>query len=100
MDRTFVVESCEIVGIARFPLTPRIVFPDRMFPATQSVTPDRETVPPLVYPAGIVTVPATVEIVPLVEPLFAIDPEIDPDAPNAVLLVSTSPADMSAVLVS
>ena len=60
-------------GIASVPLTPRMVFPFKMFAARQSSTPDSETVPPEVYPAGIVTVPALVEIVPLVEPLFAME---------------------------
>jgi hypothetical protein len=48
------------------------------------------TVPPEVYPAGTVTVPAFVEIVPLVEPLFAIPPDMDPDDPNALVPVRMS----------
>ena len=81
MLKTFVVESCEIDGMAREPLTPRIDLPERMFELVQSETFVRDTVPPDVYPAGITTEPLTAPIVPPVEPLFAIEPEIDPDDP-------------------
>jgi len=92
MLRIFVVLSCEIDGIASDPATPRIDLPVRMLPATQSVTFVNDTVPPVVYPAGIVTVPAFVPIVPDVLPLLAIDPETDPDAPYAVFPVRMSAA--------
>ena len=68
-------------GITKLPLTPRMLLPDRIFPATQSDTLVNDTVPPVVYPAGMVTVPALVPIVPDVEPLSAIEPEMEPDAP-------------------
>ena len=94
------VPSCEMLGIASEPLTPRILLPERMLPATQSVTLVNDTVPPLVYPTGMVTVPDFAPIVPPVAPLFAIDPETEPEAPKAVFPVSTSPAEISAVAVS
>lgn len=97
MLNTFVVESCEMDGIAKVPWTPKIVFPFKIFPATQSVTADEriETVPPLVYPLGIVTVPDLVEIVPSVEPLFAIDPSTEPLDPYPFFPVNTSLAEIS-----
>ena len=70
--------SCEIVGTVKPPDTPRMFLPDRMFALTQSVTFVRETVPPEVYPAGIVYVPAFVPIVPPVAPLFVIPPVSSP----------------------
>ena len=73
--------SCEIVGTVKPPETPSIDFPVSMFPATQSDTFVSDTVPPEVYPAGIVTVPALVPIVPDVLPLFAMLPEMDPVDP-------------------
>ena len=54
------------------------------------------TVPPVVYPAGMVTVPAFVLIVPPVAPLFAIEPLTEPDELNATLPERISPADASA----
>ena len=76
MERILVVLSWEMDGIDRLPLTPRMVFPLKIDPLTQSATAEALilTVPPEVYPAGIETVPALVEISPLVEPLFAIEP--------------------------
>ena len=102
MLNIFVVLSCEMVGSARDPDTPRIVTPELMLLAVilDCSVELIATVPPVVYPAGIVTVPALVLIVPLVEPLFAIDPETDPDAPNAVLPVSMSAPVTSALVVS
>ena len=100
MDRIFVVLSCEMLGIWSEPLTPRMLLPLKILPATQSDTFVSETVPPVVYPAGIVTVPAFVPIVPEVEPLFAIEPLTDPVAPKAVLPVSRSPAATLAEAVS
>ena len=76
MLRILVVLSCEMVGSERDPACPRIVTPLLMFPAiilACSVL-DMDTVPPVVYPAGIETVPALVEIVPDVEPLLAMPP--------------------------
>ena len=70
-----------MVGNVREPETPRIDLPLRIFAAVQSDTLVSDTVPPDVYPAGIVTVPAFVPIVPDVLPLFAMLPEMDPDAP-------------------
>ena len=60
------------------PLIPRILFPLKMLPETQSDTFVRETDPPEVYPAGMVYVPAFVPIVPPVAPLFAMFPVMDP----------------------
>ena len=70
-----------MLGIASEPLTPSIDFPVKMLAAIQSDTLVSDTVPPVVYPAGIVTVPAFVPIVPEVLPLLAMLPEMDPDAP-------------------
>ena len=84
-------------GIAKVPETPKIVFPFKIFPATQSVTADEriETEPPEVYPAGIVTEPDLVEIVPPVAPLFAMFPVSSPVDPYAFF-----PFKMSLVLAS
>ena len=72
-----------MLGSESVPDTPRTVFPVNRFAAVRSDTAAEanDTVPPVVYPEGIVTVPALVEIVPEVEPLFAIEPETDPDEP-------------------
>ena len=84
--------SCDIVGRVRDPDTPRMETPLLMFDAmilfcsAVAIVTD----PPVVYPDGIDTEPAFVEIVPDVEPLFGIPPEIDPLAPKAVLPVSKS----------
>lgn len=83
MLRIFVVLSWLMLGRESVPETPRILTPLLMFDAmifacSVELMP---TVPPDVYPAGIVTVPAFVLIVPLVEPLFAMLPVIDPDEP-------------------
>ena len=74
----------------------------KIFSARQSAiaAAARETVPPEVYPAGMVTVPALVEMVPLVDPLSAIDPETDPEEPKAVFPVKRSPAATFAPVVS
>lgn len=66
MERIFVVPSCEIEGSARDPATPRSVTPLLMLPAVifDCSVELIATVPPVVYPAGIVTVPALVLIVP------------------------------------
>lgn len=102
MVSTLVVEFCDMLGKVALPLTPRMVLPLTIELATQSETADDEieTVPPEVYPAGIVTVPALVLIVPLVLPLFAMLPETDPDELKAVLPVRISPAAASAEAVS
>ena len=100
MVNTFVVLFWLIVGITSEPDTPRMLLPFKIFPLTQSDTLVSDTVPPVVYPAGIETVPDFVPIVPLVEPLFAIDPETDPDAPKPVFPLKTSPAAISAPDVS
>ena len=100
MLNIFVVPSCETVGRVRDPETPRMLFPLKMFPATQSVTFVSDTVPPDVYPAGMETVPAFVPIVPLVEPLFAIDPLTEPLAPYALFPVKRCSAEKSAEAVS
>ena len=91
-----------IVGSVALPLTPNIVLPLTIELATQSVTADAwiETVPPEVYPAGIVTVPDFVLIVPLVLPLFAMLPLIEPDELKALLPVRMSAAEASAEAVS
>ncbi len=81
MLKIFVVASCEMDGITSDPFTPKILLPVRIFPATQSVTLVRLTVPPLVYPAGMLYVPALVPIVPPVAPLLAIEPLTEPLEP-------------------
>ena len=86
--------------MARLPFTPRMLLPVRMLPATQSDTFVSETVPPEVYPDGIVYVPVLVPIIPPVDPLSVIDPEIEPVEPNAVLPDKISPAAASAAEVS
>ena len=68
--------------MAREPFTPRIDLPERMFADTQSDTFVKETVPPEVYPAGMVYVPAFVPIVPPVAPLLVIEPVSSPDEPT------------------
>lgn len=85
-----------MVGRANVPLTPNSVTPDLMLDAITFACSVEEiaTVPPEVYPAGMVTVPALVEIVPEVEPLFAIEPETEPLAEYPVLPVNTSPEVM------
>ena len=100
MDRIFVVESWLIVGVCKLPFVPKMLLPAKIFPLIQSETFVSETTPPDVYPAGIVYVPAFVPIVPPVLPLLAIDPLTEPEAPKAVLPVSTSPCEMSAEEVS
>lgn len=102
MDRIFVVESCEIDGSESDPATPSKVTPLLMFDAMILLCSvlDMETVPPVVYPAGMETVPALVEIVPDVLPLLDIPPETEPEAPNAVFPVSTCSLVMSALDVS
>lgn len=102
MDRIFVVLSCEIDGSEREPATPRSVTPLLMLDAIIFACSVEliATVPPVVYPAGTVTVPAFVEIVPLVEPLLAIEPDTDPDALKAVFPVRISAPDASAPAVS
>lgn len=67
MLRIFVVLSWLMLGIASEPLTPRILLPLKILPATQSDTFVSETVPPEVYPDGIVYVPVLVPIVPPVD---------------------------------
>ena len=71
------------------PLWPRMETPDLMLPAMILACSVElmETVPPEVYPAGIETVPVFVEIVPLVDPLFAIDPLVEPPLMYALLPV-------------
>ena len=100
--KIFVVLSCEILGRERLPATPRSVTPLLILVAMTLACSVEEmlTVPPVVYPAGIVTVPALVLIVPLVEPLFAMLPLTDPLEPKAVLPVRTSAEVMSADAVS
>lgn len=102
MLKIFVVLSCEIVGKEREPACPRIVTPLFMFDAMIFACSDEliETVPPVVYPAGIETVPAFVEIVPDVEPLLAIEPLTDPEEPKAVFPVKRSDPEKSAAAVS
>ena len=80
MLNIFVELSCEMVGSARDPATPRSVTPLLMLLAiTLACSVELMlTVPPEVYPAGIVTVPALVDIVPLVLPLFAMLPLTSP----------------------
>ena len=95
MERILVVLFWLIVGMTREPLTPRMDLPLKMFPAVQSDTLVRETVPPEVHPAGIVYVPALVPIVPPVAPLFAMFPLMDPVAPCAVFPERISPAAAS-----
>lgn len=83
MLNTLVVPSCDTDTMLKLPLTPKIDFPLKMLDATQSDTAEdlMLTVPPLVYPAGILTVPAFVCISPLVLPLLGILPTTSPDAP-------------------
>lgn len=94
MERIFVVLSCEIVGRDRVPAMPRTVFPVSNVDAVKSATADAkmDTVPPEVYPAGMVTVPDLVEIVPPVAPLFGILPVTAPLLPYAVFPDRISPA--------
>ena len=65
-----------MVGVVKEPDTPSSVTPDLILPAITFACSVEliDTVPPEVYPAGIFTVPAFVEIVPLVEPLLAMLP--------------------------
>ena len=102
IDNILVPESCEIVGDDRLPACPSIVTPDLIFAAIIFACSASAifTVPPEVYPAGIVTVPAFVEILPLVLPLFAMLPEMLPEAPYAVFVVKISPLAASAADVS
>jgi hypothetical protein len=102
IERILVVLDWLIVGSVALPLTPNIVLPLTIELATQSVTAEAaiETVPPEVYPAGIVTVPDFVLIVPLVLPLFAMLPLIEPDELKALLPVRMSAAEASAEAVS
>ena len=81
-----------MVGRDNVPLTPKRVTPDLMLAPMILLCSVAEiaTVPPEVYPAGMVTVPALVEIVPEVEPLFAIEPDTEPVAEYPVLPVKTS----------
>ena len=82
-----------MVGRDNVPLTPKRVTPDLMLDAMILLcsVEEIETVPPEVYPEGMVTVPALVEIVPEVEPLFAIEPDTLPLALYPVFPVNTSP---------
>jgi hypothetical protein len=100
--RILVVLDWLMLGKVALPATPRMVLPLMIEDATQSVTADAciETVPPEVYPAGIVTVPDFVEIVPLVLPLSAMLPLIEPDELKALLPVRMSAAEASAEAVS
>jgi hypothetical protein len=86
------VLSCEMVGKANEPETPRSVTPLLMLAAIILACSVEEiaTEPPVVYPAGMVTEPALVEIEPPVAPLFAMPPSTSPFAPKPVLPVSTS----------
>ena len=102
MDSIFVVLSCDIEGSARDPACPRIVTPLLILDAIilDCSVLEMDTVPPEVYPAGIVIDPAFVLIVPPVLPLFAMLPLIDPDELNALLPDRISPAAASAPAVS
>ena len=54
MDKILLVLSWLIEGIARDPDTPRMLLPLKILPETQSDTLVKLTVPPEVYPDGIV----------------------------------------------
>ena len=100
MLNTFVVESCEMLGRASVPATPKIDLPVRMFPGVQSDTFVSDTVPPDVCPAGMFTVPDFVPIVADTSPFSGIAPDTDPDAPKPVFPVRRSAAANVAPAVS
>ena len=96
--RTTLRTTCTLESDA----TPRRVTPLLMLDAIifACSVDEMATVPPLVNPLGIVTVPALVEIVPEVLPLFAMEPVTDPEALYPTLPVSTSADVMSPSAVS
>jgi hypothetical protein len=98
----FTVLSCNAGVGFTVPHTPKIVTPCLIFPAiifSCSVL-LIYTVPPLVYPAGITTQPATAEIVPPIAPLFVILPVSLPVEVWNFLPLNTSPTTASSSEVS
>ena len=71
-----VSDTSVATGGASAPSTPRTVLPFKKFCGSRSAVSVRLTVPPVVYPSGIVTVPFFVPIVPPVFPLTGIPPSI------------------------